>query len=626
MLRAACRTTAAPTTPAPPPLPLPPPLPSARKRPRTPRRPSPVPPAEHVVVIDDDDEDDNSKMVRKEQEQEEQEQARAGLCWVDAWRPRTGAELAVSIVKQREVRRVLCAALDTAQPPSPARPALVLLSGPPGCGKTALVRVLATELRCDVLEYTNAPNASARGIDAAPKALGPSRLDAFRAWLLGAGHSCTLPLSSSSVTTTTTTGQEQGQLGRPRRRRLLLLEDLPFVTSEQSDAFRACVAAHMGRPGACPLVAVIDEQDPFYAGGAGGAAAGVLQRLAETHPGGVAIAVHAVTDRRMAAVLQRLARAHGLALAPAALAAVVRDAHGDVRSALNALQFAHSSDGTRDDGLAHDGLCARDAALSVFHAVGRVLKAERVPETGELRVAPQAVLAALATMPPDVFVDCCHENSTDAFASLDQLCAVLDDLSLADTLTRGSSFGSSSSSSSRTMRASQQQHSATADEMRALLSITALMHHHVRDTATGGSGGGGARPKRGALWGTVVRRCQAARQTFAELVPALVPADGGTDALASTEEIEDSDSDGDGDDSRERHPGPAVLEQQRGHGKDEEEEEEEDHPDYVWLRSTATAVLEVYPFAVHLPHTAVHAQCSRVRAAVEPRPGPCLDF
>lgn len=540
-------------------------------------------------MIDDDDEEG-------EEEEEKEGREKKGECWVDAWRPRTAAELAVSVVKQREVRRVLGAALDVARPPSPARPALVLLSGPPGCGKTALVRVLAAELRCDVLEYADAPNASARGIDALPKARAPSRLDAFCAWLVAAGRCCDLPLAAS--------GQQQQQQRR-QRRRLLLLEDLPFVTSEQSGVFRACIEAHMCRAGACPLVAVVDEQDAFCGGSGGSAAAGVLQRLASTHPGGVAVAVHAVTDRRMTAVLQRLACAHGLALAPAALAAAVRDAHGDVRSALNALQFAACGTGT-DAGA---GTGARDAALSVFHAVGRVLKAERDPATGALRTAPPAVLAAVAAVPPDVFVDCCSENSTDAFASLPQLCAVLDDLSLADTLSRPSS----GSSGGRTA-AARTHGRATADEIRTLLSITALMHHHVRESTTSSGGGSGARPKRGALWGPVVRRCQAARHALAELVSALVPADGGTPALASTEDIEDSDDDGDGDSTR---PQPPAV---------QEEQEEEDAPDYVWLPSTATAVLEVYPFAVHLPHTAVHAQCSRVRAAVVPRPGPCLDF
>lgn len=593
LLHAACRTTAATAVPSPPLL--------AHKRPRVPRA------SKHVIVIDDDDEEEEKEEKNKKKEGG----GGGGECWATAWQPRTGAELAVSVVKQREVRRVLCAALDVAQPPSPARPALVLLSGPPGCGKTALVRVLAAELRCDVLEYAT-PAGSPSGVP------GPSRLDAFRAWLLLAGRSCSLPLVSSTASSSVTATTQQ------QRKRLLLLEDLPFVTAEQSGAFRACVEAHLCRAGACPLVAVVDEQDPYYAGGAGGAAAAVLQRVASTQPGAVAVAVHAVTDRRMGAVLQRLARAHGLALAPAALAALVRDAHGDVRSALNMLQFATAS-GRRGSSVSSQGQQGqqeqeqeqqeqqgteggRDASLSLFHAVGRVLKAERVPETGALRAAPRDVLAAVAAVPPDAFVDCCLENSTDAFAALDQLCAVLDDLSLADTLVR----------SSTTSGGSRAPHTpgAVADDIRALLGVTAFMHHHVRDSSS--TKGGGAQPKRRALWRQVVRRGLAARQALADLVPALVPADGGTEALVSTEEIEDSDDD-EGDDSRQMPP--ATVQQSQ-----EEQQVEEDAPDFLWLPSTTTAVQEVYPFAVHLPHTAVFEQCSRVRDAVEPRPGECLDF
>jgi len=236
----------------------------------------------------------------------------------------------------------------------------------------------------------------------------------------------------------------------------------------------------------------------------------------------------------------------------------------------------------------------------------------------------------LSTVSPDVFLDSCFENCTESFTSLNQLCDVFDDLSLADTFvpaasTTGNSLDSNGifSSGRNFDRGNTGSHKAVVQrnfgqasgEMKALLGVTAFMYHHKLSPSEEPAFPHRMRFK--SVWPSVVRRCKYSRQAMASLVSQLVPEDCFSDPT-DVEDIEDDDDVDDGDD---------VLVVQTPDKKSEAssssqasgESQPSDGTDYTWLPSSATSMLEVYPFAVHLPGTTVFAYCRNVCDAIQPR-------
>ena len=60
------------------------------------------------------------------------------------------------------------------------------------------IRVLADEMDCEIIEFSNVANASSLDVNSVPTALGASRMEQFATWLMMAGRSGSLSLSSTS--------------------------------------------------------------------------------------------------------------------------------------------------------------------------------------------------------------------------------------------------------------------------------------------------------------------------------------------------------------------------------------------------------------------------------------------
>ena len=287
-------------------------------------------------------------------------------------------------------------------------PRLLVVVGPPGCGKAATVRAVAAAHHARVVEWEPPAAATwdeARYIEGGGGGAGAyeSRLAAFQAFVAGAALGG-LPLSDGAVPSSTSSPSS----------RVLLVRDLPHaVDAAARTTLAACLAslaATAGAPVALCVTAASGRdaraaRDARGADAAAGPGGGLHRDLeaAAMGTGAVFMAFNKVTDRLVSkAVLAAAARARA-PLGTGRAAAIAAAAGGDVRSALLAAQLATAGEeravaaappptrkrrggaGAVAPAPAPDpaaaaaaaSLAGRDAGMNVLHALGRILHNKR---------------------------------------------------------------------------------------------------------------------------------------------------------------------------------------------------------------------------------------------------------
>ncbi|TPX33630.1 hypothetical protein SmJEL517_g03579 [Synchytrium microbalum] len=172
--------------------------------------------------------------------------------WIDKFHPVSEAELAVHSRKVSEVRGWLQAA--TSNRPS-KRERILCLTGPSGAGKTAALRVLASEMRIEILEWLNPFNNNLfEGTEDGEYTHSyESITQRFTQFLERADKYPSLTFESSSQTSIP---QQVTQ-----SRKLILMEDLPNVSNDKTRAVvhSAVRAFANSRRSKFPLVFIVSE-------------------------------------------------------------------------------------------------------------------------------------------------------------------------------------------------------------------------------------------------------------------------------------------------------------------------------------------------------------------------------
>ncbi|NWZ83372.1 RAD17 protein, partial [Poecile atricapillus] len=399
-------------------------------------------------------------------------QAREELPWVERYRPESQNDLAVQKKKIEEVETWLKTHVFQRQPNQGG--SVLLLTGPPGCGKTATLQILARDLGLQVqewinplsLDFTKEDLRNMFGHDSNFHTF-PSQAQAalFQDFLLRANKYNKLQMLGESS---------------ENDKKLILIEDIPNQFYRDPGSLHEILRSFVRRS-RCPLVFIISDNFSGDSSQRSLFPAEIVEELCIYN-----ISFKPVAPTNMMKVLNRIAAAEAsmnreksYALDRTSLELLCRGCSGDIRSAINSLQFSSmkdcslekefwskkkkssaikceevskvrkksKSDTSEDQEIQAIG--GKDASIFLFHALGKIIYCKR--EAASEAECPQlpAHLSehrrdTLLIQPEDIvekshmsgsmFNLYLHQNYVDFFSDIDDVVRASEYLSTADVL------------------------------------------------------------------------------------------------------------------------------------------------------------------------------------------------
>nr|XP_033782959.1 cell cycle checkpoint protein RAD17 isoform X3 [Geotrypetes seraphini] len=393
--------------------------------------------------------------------------------WVVKYKPETQTELAVHKKKIEEVEVWLKAHAVQRQPKQGG--SLLLLTGPPGCGKTATVQVLAKDLGVQLQEWINPILMNFRRDDvknifdcesSCQMFSSQSQTGLFQEFLLRANKYTKLQMVGDSTETD---------------RKLILVEDMPNIFYREPASLHQILRRFV-QTGRCPLVFIVSDS----------ISGDINQRLLfpkeiQEELSFSNISFNPVAPTSMMKVLNRIATSEtnwsgGRVAVPdkTALELLCCGSSGDIRNAINSLHFSSLTDSSlqrpnKREKTGHkpgklssrakqkqnlekslvkqehlQAIGGKDASLFLFRALGKILYCKREPATESnlprlplhlsvherdpLLVEPEAVVEK-SHMPGDLFNLYLHQNYLDFLTDIDDVVRASKYMSTADILT-----------------------------------------------------------------------------------------------------------------------------------------------------------------------------------------------
>ncbi|XP_032069377.1 LOW QUALITY PROTEIN: cell cycle checkpoint protein RAD17 [Thamnophis elegans] len=394
--------------------------------------------------------------------------------WVDKYKPKTQSDLVIHKKKIEEVERWLKDHLFQNQPRQGG--SILVLTGPPGCGKSATVEILAKDLGIQIQEWINPVSLDFKKHDDFQVAFNhesdfkilpyPSQAAIFQEFLLRANKYIKLQMVGESMETD---------------KRLILVEDMPnhfyHDPSSLHDILRSFV-----RTSRCPLIFIIS--DIFSTGSS---QRSLFPKAIQEELCIATISFNPVAPTLMMKALNRIItgeismRRDKIDVPDKALLELIcSGCSGDVRSAINTLQFSSLKERPSDKSLWSQrkknsvlkcdtsskikkktlfnnfvedqkipAIGSKDASIFLFHALGKILYCKREPasevdfhrlphhlseyERQPLLVQPEDVIEK-SHMPGDLFNVYLHQNYLDFFSDVDDIVRASEYLSTADFL------------------------------------------------------------------------------------------------------------------------------------------------------------------------------------------------
>ncbi|XP_010133686.1 PREDICTED: cell cycle checkpoint protein RAD17 [Buceros rhinoceros silvestris] len=393
--------------------------------------------------------------------------------WVDRYRPETQSDLAVQKKKIEEVENWLKMHIFQQQPKQDG--SVLLLTGPAGCGKTATIQILAKDLRIQVQEWTNPISLdftkedlkSILGYDSNFHTF-PSQAQAalFQDFLLTASKYNKLQMLGESS---------------ENDKKLILVEDIPNQFFRDPSSLHEILRKFV-RTSRCPLVFIISDN---FSGDSNQRLLFPTEILEELCISGISFKPVAPTNmmkvlNRIAATEASMNREKNYALDRSYLELLCRGCSGDIRSAINSLQFSSmkdcslekefwtekkrsstlkcessssvskvrkksKSDTSEDQEVQAIG--GKDASIFLFHALGKIIYCKREPMSESefpqlpahlseyrrdtLLIQPEDIVEK-SHMSGSMFNLYLHQNYVDFFSDIDDVVRASEYFSTAD--------------------------------------------------------------------------------------------------------------------------------------------------------------------------------------------------
>ncbi|OQR81054.1 hypothetical protein ACHHYP_16824 [Achlya hypogyna] len=349
-----------------------------RARPSTPRRPS--------ETIDSNSDDESPRSV------EPLPQAPSKQLWNDKHCPTSMEDLCVHPKKIQEVVSWL---RHNAGSSNSKRQRLLFLCGPPGVGKSTIVRSAAAALGLDIKQWKDTSGVG----PLCTVTRAASLIEDFGAFLERSQRYASLAFAGTA----------------PPQQHVVLVEEWPALHEQhRSEVQRLLQRRLAARDHQYPIIVVFsDVHEKKVTPASLGA---VFSAEVVGSPLVHAIHCNPVAAGMMKKYLGRLAARERVALTPTQLGAIVEASHGDLRHAVNTLQFQRRG---------VDAGRARDSFQSDFHLIGRVLHPKEHHDNDVLRECTLDGAHLLATV---------HHNCIDCFTEIDDVATALETFSATDTL------------------------------------------------------------------------------------------------------------------------------------------------------------------------------------------------
>ncbi|XP_039176676.1 LOW QUALITY PROTEIN: cell cycle checkpoint protein RAD17 [Crotalus tigris] len=460
--------------------------------------------------------------------------------WVDKYKPKTQIDLVIHKKKIEEVERWLKDHIFQNQPRQGG--SILVLTGPPGCGKSATVEILAKDLGIQIQEWINPVSLNFKKYDDFQGAFNhesdfqilpyQSQAAIFQEFLLRANKYIKLQMVGEAMDTD---------------KRLILVEDMPNHFYHDPSSLHDILRSFL-RTSRCPLVFIIS--DVFSTGNS---QRSLFPKAIQEELCIATISFNPVAPTLMMKALNRIItgeinmRRDKIDVPDKALLEVIcSGCSGDIRSAINTLQFSSLKEKPSDKSLWSQrkknyvlkcdtsskikkkklfnnfledqqlpAIGSKDASIFLFHALGKILYCKREPATEvdfpqlpqhlseyerqPLLVQPEDVIEK-SHMPGDLFNVYLHQNYLEFFSDIDDIVRASEYLSTADFLC-----------SNWDARATLQKYSAS-------VATRGVMHSNRARALAQCKGGMGFRPFHKPQWILINRKyqenCYAAKSLF----------------------------------------------------------------------------------------------------------------
>eukprot|EP00891_Asterochloris_glomerata_P009829 jgi/Astpho2/9829/fgenesh1_pg.00149_%23_75_t len=342
--------------------------------------------------------------------------------WVDKHAPRSAADLTVHAKKVAEVRTWLELQLRPAQGPTArlGAPRVCVMSGPAGCGKTTVLKVLADSLGFELCTWeAPTPVLWQEHLHQASAGMGgtyTSKMEDFAHFVAHSKYSA-LPLQSSRAEGALRSSSSPNSAAS--------CQQAGSSQASQGSSSTRQAAWQLVQSARCPVAVLVTDAASQSSSSEKGANAalgtncGLHKDLLEAidSAGAQHISFNPLTKLNIEKTLNRIAAAEGVVLPEDAASILAEAASGDLQHATESLQWLSvgkrgcpplkggQKKGTKRRRSKSDKTAAavqgshpaglmRDSTLSAFHALGKFLYNKRVPPGEEGRGLPQSASQA----------------------------------------------------------------------------------------------------------------------------------------------------------------------------------------------------------------------------------------